>query len=86
MRGKSALPVAAILNAEQEKRHSWLQRQLGKVCKSRFSALATDVLRYTQQASGRIPIPVPGGYSALIIVRSTVKMSVLKNKKKTSGP
>lgn len=50
------LPVAAILNEEQEKRYSWLRRQWRNVRKSRASALATDVLRYAQQASGRITV------------------------------
>lgn len=48
------LPVAAILNEEHEKRYSWLRRGWRSVLKSRASALATDLLRYAQQASGRI--------------------------------
>lgn len=48
------IPVAAILDKEQEKQYSWLRRLKRKIWSGRASAIATDVLRYAQQASGKI--------------------------------
>jgi len=86
------LPVAAILNEEQEKRYSWLRRRWRNVRKSRASALATDVLRYAQQASGRIaPLAelagewIPGGGVAAKIMKTVSAVDLSARRQTTAA-
>ncbi|MFT4273022.1 MAG: P-loop NTPase fold protein [Pantoea sp.] len=48
------IPVADILNRVKQGKSSWPCRLWHRLCGSKASALATDVVRYAQQASGRL--------------------------------
>lgn len=85
------LPVAALLDEQAEKQYGWPRRKWRQLCKSKASALATDVVRYAQQASGRVaPLAelagdwVPG-LGAVAKVMKTVSAADLSARRQTTA-
>jgi hypothetical protein len=85
------LPVAAILDEQAEKKYSWIRRRWRQIRRSKASALATDLLRYAQQASGRVApftelagnwIP---GLGAAATVMKTVSTTDLSARRQTAA-
>lgn len=85
------LPVAAILDEQVEKKYGWIRRKWRQIRRSKASALATDLLRYAQLASGRVaPLTelagnwIPGLGAAAMIMK-TVSTTDLSARSQTAA-